>query len=182
MKVLVTTAPRSGTHFMVRSLGLSLNVPVAVKPELREFPNQDRWVIGTHDLDLLHKCPDDVVKVGVHRHMLGHLLSFFDHPRNPNSSDFVEQVRQSNFFVLRNKFLNLDVNYFSYDKMAKKDGAELQRLSDLFGVSIKLESHQNIVRAISSDMFRHGDPDRWKTVFNLKTQEVLSALNFETHY
>ena len=179
MKVLVITSPRSGTHFMVRSLGLSLGAPVAVKPNLDKLPTENNWVVGTHVVDILDDCPEDVVKIGVHREMLGHLLSYFDHPKDPNSDEFIEKVRQSNFFVLRKTFLNLNVNYFSYDKMVKKDDAEINRMSSLFGVPIKLESYANIIKAMNSVMFRHGDPDRWKTVFNKETQKVLVAMSEE---
>jgi hypothetical protein len=180
MKVLVTTSPRSGTHFMVRSLGLSLGVPVAVKPNIDKLPIEDHWVVGTHVTDILDNCPEDVVKIGVHREMLGHLLSYFDHPEDPNSNDFIEKVRQSDFFVLRKKFLNLDINYFSYDKITKKDDVEINRLSGLFGMPIKFESYANITKAINSVMFRHGDPDRWKKVFSKKTQDILVAMSEET--
>lgn len=165
---------------MVRSLGLSLGVPVAVKPNLDKLPTEDDWVVGTHVVDILDDCPDDVVKVGVHREMLGHLLSFFDHPEDPNSDEFIERVRQSNFFVSRETFLNLDVHYFSYDKIAKNDEKELNSISNLIGVPLRLESHERTVRAFTSEMFRHGDPDRWKTVFNKKTQDILVAMSEET--
>lgn len=165
---------------MVRSLGLSLGAPVAVKPNLDKLPTEDNWVVGTHVVDILEDCPEDVVKIGVHREMLGHLLSYFDHPENPNSEEFIERVRQSNFFVSRETFLNLDVSYFSYDKMAKKDEAELNSVSDLIGVPLRLESHENTVRAFTSEMFRHGDPDRWKTVFSKKTQKILVGMSEET--
>jgi len=153
---------------------------VAVKPNLENLPTEDHWVLGTHNEDLLEDCPEDVIKIGVHREMLGHLLSYFNHPDNPNSDEFVETVRQSDFFHSRETFLNLDVNYFSYDKIAKKNETEINRMSKLVGVPIKLESYTNAVKALGLEMFRNGDPDRWGRVFSEETKKNLICMS-ENH-
>lgn len=137
-------------------------------------------MIGTHDLNLIKTCHDDIVKVGIHREMLGHLLSYFDHPKDPNSSVFIDKVSRSKFFAAREAFLNLDAYYFSFDKLVKKDVTELSRMSDLFNVRIKIESYQSTVNAFDSQMFRHGDPDKWKAVFNKKTQNILIDMEKES--
>jgi hypothetical protein len=173
MKILVTSAPRSGTHFIVRSLGLSLKTPVAIRTTIKKLPTEDSWIIGTHDLNLIKNCPPDVIKIGIHREMLGHLLSYFNHPKNPNSDAFIDMVKKSNFFNVRKAFLNLNIPYLSYDKLAKKESLELNKLSVMFNTEMVTENYESSILVFGSSMFKYGNPDKWKSVFDIKTQNIL---------
>lgn len=49
MKISIFTAPRSGTHFLTRSISKSLNLPYDVPISLAAaFPKGESWVVGGH--------------------------------------------------------------------------------------------------------------------------------------
>ena len=179
-RIVVLTAPRSGTHFVVRSIGNSAGISHSVSPYMPlSFP-EGSWILGTHEPhpDISALAAADVRLLIVERNPLDHVLSFFDHPKDADSLAFVERVKASRFLSNRNMHINVDAIRFSYDALAVGDESEWCRLSGFVGFACQPESIEQTRNEIGNLVARFGTPGRWAEVLSSKTANlILETLN-----
>ena len=174
------TAPRAGTHFVVRSIAVSKSLPFKVTPYLRDdLPDTKDWVIGTHepflDINAIREAKAKIVIV--ERNPLDHVLSYFDHPANVDSFDFVERVRASRFVVNREMHSEIQAPRFSYDELAQGRTSEWERLSELLDFHVRPESLKTTKEAEGEIVVRYGDPGRWRSCLSpLIAAELLKVI------
>lgn len=164
-RIIILTAPRSGTHFVVRSIAKSGGIPFKVTPYLRDgLPKTDSWIIGTHEpfpnFEEIEKAKAKVAII--ERNPLDHVLSYFDHPANADSLEFVERVKTSRFTVNRNMHRCVEAIRFSYDDLVLKSVKEWKRLSDFIGFDVRPESLETTREAEGEYVARFGKPGRWR--------------------
>ncbi len=175
-RVVVLTSPRSGTHFVVRSIATSGGFPFDVTPYLRDgLPSSSSWVVGTHepfpDVRAIREAEARIVIV--ERSPLDHVLSYFDHPTNADSIEFVELVRRSRFVANREMHRRIDAPRFSYDDLARGNVDEWGRLSELLDIDVRPEPIETTRKAEGDYVARYGDPGRWERYLS---PEIAKAL------
>lgn len=165
---------------MVRSIAVSKGFPFKVTPYLRDdLPDTEDWVIGTHepfpDIDAIQEVKAKIVIV--ERNPLDHVLSYFDHPTNVDSLDFVERVRASRFVANRKMHRGIKAPRFSYDDLAQNKISEWERLSELLEVHVRPEPFKTTREAEGKIVARFGDPGRWRSCLSpLIAAELLKVI------
>lgn len=180
-RIVVLTAPRSGTHFVVRSLAAGAAIPHQVTPYLPAPLPGGSWIIGTHDPqpDVSALSDAGVKLLIVERNPLDHVLSFFDHPKNANSLEFVTRVAASRFVSNRHMHARIDAVRFSYDLLATGDETEWERLSRFVGFTAHPEQIEQTRREAGELAARFGRPGRWAEVLSPRTADLILELLHE---
>lgn len=129
-KIVVLSAPRSGTHMLVRMISRSINAPWAIP-----FPTdkiykikEKKWVIGVHDRydNLLKHCPKNVKIICIKR-LVGHEESLKRFLINVDYD--VENVTNSfppEFTVI-------------YDEIIKSSKNELKKIESILNIKVEYE-------------------------------------------
>ena len=180
-KVCVFTAPRSGTHFLVRSISHSLTLPFFIPYEIGlQFPKEESWVVGSHSAyhePLKNRLVNKGVKlISLKRDELDTLLSclaFSKFDLLPNSKELLT----SSFLAKFKRHLD-DVNNWALHSLVLDYEALIDsshefhlsqkvRLEELLGHSVLFESLSQIRNANSLNaQGTRGTPNGWKEMLS----------------
>lgn len=180
-KVCVFTAPRSGTHFLVRSISNALTLPYFIPYELGvQFPKEKSWVIGSHSS--YHEAIKDrlvsegICLISLRRDELDTFLSCLAFSRFdllPNS----QNVLTSSFLTKFKQHLDdvrswsLHATVFDYEVLTNAEHelhlAQKTKLENLLNTTVTFESLKQIRNSNSLNaQGTRGTPEGWKEMLS----------------
>ncbi len=176
MKILIFSSPKSGNHFLARSLSKTFQVPYIIpydKEDYIDFLYKNNYILCVHNFynneikDSLKK--QNIICMGIERNILDHLVSFNLH-KNNTSSEYVKISKTKNFKIYRELMFSIPYEKrFSYDLLLNNDEQEHKRLSNYLDIPGKIkienikESYPHV--GLHANVGRTGN---WTKYINLK--------------
>lgn len=176
MRCVVLSQPRTGTHFVVRSLAKSYNIPYGMTDEkitLRTIDDKPSWVIGSHSeySDELKNYVNSFNSsmVCIYRNPVDHALSIVQNIEEIGTGEFLKRLKGPWFKEIRKKVLSYPKEItVSYDLLSKGDEQEVSRLREITGF-YNLESMEDIEitrSALGPIQAMFGISGRWQQVIS----------------
>lgn len=187
-RVAVFSQPRSGTHFITRSLAGSARVPYSVSVcygARYDIPvDVPGWVIASHDPyteEVAERLAEaGAAIIGITRNPLDHLLSLLGHRDDVTDGDLIAAAQDGWVQDIRRfMFAVPEERRVSYDLLADAAAAghedERRRLASIAGLDdVALEGVDVTRAALGSVQVPYARPGRWKSVIPVETAKQIT--------